>query len=231
VRERGRISPGPPDCGLDAGAYLLGALEPDEARAFRRHLDGCAVCRDEVIALAPVLEVLPGAAPPRAVRRALRRRVLRAVRDEPKARPLADERARSRRPVRLSAPTGWLALGLAVAAAVIVQLGASHTGARVIRASVGRAELRVAGGRGDLVVAHLAPLPANRVYELWLQSGRRTIPSTLFAVTSRGRANIGVPGDLRGVSRLMVTVEPRGGSLVPTTRAVIQVPVNLVRRS
>ena len=47
------VIPDPPNCGLDAAPYVLGALEPEEARAFVRHLERCAVCRDEVAALAP----------------------------------------------------------------------------------------------------------------------------------------------------------------------------------
>ena len=54
---------GRPGCGHDAAPYLLGALEPGEASAFVRHLAGCAVCRDEVAALAPVLDALSAAAP------------------------------------------------------------------------------------------------------------------------------------------------------------------------
>jgi anti-sigma-K factor RskA len=212
----------PLDCGRDAAPYLLGALEPDETRAFRRHLERCAVCRDEVAALAPVLDALPAASPPRPARPALRRRVLRAVRTEPKASPRPAGRARRRRPLAASAPAGWLALGLAVVAALVVQLGAWHARPRVIPAAVGRAELRVTDGHGELVVAHLPPLRADRVYELWRQTRRGApVPSTLFAASSRGRAEVGVPGDLHGVIRLLVTVEPRGGSLVPTTRAVI----------
>ena len=42
--------PGKHDCGADAAAYVLGALEPEEAEAFSRHLATCVVCRDEVAA-------------------------------------------------------------------------------------------------------------------------------------------------------------------------------------
>ena len=35
-------------CGEDAAAYVLGALEPDEAQAFRAHLAQCAACQKEV---------------------------------------------------------------------------------------------------------------------------------------------------------------------------------------
>jgi anti-sigma-K factor RskA len=222
VSGRDRIVPEPPDCGLDAAPYLLGALEPHEARAFMRHLEGCAVCRDEVASLAPVLDALPASAPSRPVRPAFRRRMLGAVRAESKvsgSRPPGV-------PLKRSAPAGWLALGLATAAAaLLVAFGIPHerARARVIQASVGQADLRVdAGGHGDLIVHRLPALPANRVYELWLvPRGRRPMPSTLFAVTSRGGADVGVPGDLHGIGRVLVTVEPPGGTLAPTGRAVI----------
>jgi anti-sigma-K factor RskA len=221
MSDRDRIAPRPPDCGLDAAPYLLGALEPDEAQAFMGHLDQCAVCRDEVASLAPVLDALPSCAPPRPVPAAFRRRVLRAVRAEP---TVAAGRARRVRMFGRAAPAGWLALGLAVAAAaLVVAVGLPHARTRMIHASVGQADLRVdAGGHGELIVRHLPALPADRVYELWLERpGGTPRPSTLFAVSSRGGADIGVPGLLNGVGRLLVTVEPRGGSLAPTSPAVI----------
>ena len=220
------------DCGLDAAPYLLGALESDEARAYSRHLEGCAVCRDELAALAPVLATLSSGAPPRRAPRAVRRRVLRAVRAEPKAAVRAEPKAAVRRPrrIRLRAPSaraGGLALGLAVVAALLVHVallvhgGFARTRARVIPAAVGQAELRVARGHGELIVDRLPALAPVKTYELWLITpGRSPVPSTLFGVSSRGAADVGVPGDLRGVTRVLVTVE-RGGSVCPTSRPVI----------
>ena len=40
----------------DAAAYVLGSLEPSEDEAFRRHLAGCVLCRDEVAAFARTLK-------------------------------------------------------------------------------------------------------------------------------------------------------------------------------
>ena len=43
------------------GAYVLGALEPDERRDLEAHLEGCAACRDELArlsALPPLLDRL-----------------------------------------------------------------------------------------------------------------------------------------------------------------------------
>jgi anti-sigma-K factor RskA len=99
---------------------------------------------------------------------------------------------------------------------------------------IGHAQLRVAGGhaRGKLVVTGLPALPTDRTYEVWLQSGiRPPVPNALFGVTARGTADVAVPADLHGVTRLLVTVEPRGGSVHPTTPAVIQLPLAHVSRS
>ena len=57
------------------------------------------------------------------------------------------------------------------------------------------------------------------------------VPTTQFGVTSRGTADLGVPGDLRNVTALLVTVEPQGGSVQPTTRPVIQLPLSYVSHS
>jgi anti-sigma-K factor RskA len=218
-----------PECGHDAAPYVLGALDPDEAGSFVRHMTRCAVCRDEVAGLAPVLDALPASAPAHAVPRALRRRVLRAVRAQPKL--AATRRPRRIRPVGSLAPAGWLALG-AVVAAIALQFAPAGPNERTIHATVGQAQLRVADSHGELVVDRLPPLPPNRTYQLWLERGSRgLVASTLFGVTARGSADVGVPGDLHGVSRVLVTVEPRDGSLHPTTRAVIQLPLAFVSRS
>ena len=121
-----------------------------------------------------------------------------------------------------------------VSLAVVVgaQLGSGPSSrTRVIQARVagspGSAELRVTDGRGELLVRHL-PLPtAGRIYEVWLQRGHRPPAPTkaLFGVTSSGAGDVGIPGDLSGVSAVLVTPEPTGGSLVPTHAPVIVVPI------
>jgi hypothetical protein len=227
--------PGPRGCGNNAAPYVLGALEPTEARAFVAHMQRCPVCRDEVAALTLVVDLVPASVPRYPIRRALRRRVMAQVRSEPKRsndRPRFGTRWWRHRTPALGRPdlAGVLASLVALASMValaVVGVGVSMRGshgapARVIQASVGSAQLRIAGGRGELIVDHLPPAPPDRVYELWLQRGARPpAPSTLFAVTSRGTADLGLPGDVTGVTRVMVTVEPVAGSRVPTTRAVI----------
>jgi anti-sigma-K factor RskA len=215
------------DCGGDAAAYVLGALDPAETEAFRRHLARCAVCRDEVDALGGVVQALPMAAPQVEPPRRLRRRVLRAVRDAPN--PAG---ARHRQTLRLPASRRALAglvMGLAAAGAIVagVTLSSVGTGARVIQAQVsgisGSAELRLTGGHGELIVRHLTPPPPGHVYEVWLKPpGANPVPaSVLFTVNTAGGADVSLPAALRGITQVLVTPERSGGSPVPTHRPVI----------
>jgi hypothetical protein len=58
---------------------------------------------------------------------------------------------------------------------------------------------------------------------VWLKRGAAApAPTpTLFSVTRAGAADVGVAGSLRGVTEVLVTPEPAGGSLVPTHTPVI----------
>ncbi len=107
------------DCGADAAAFVLGALEPSEAEAFRRHMASCVVCRDEVASFQQVADVLPMSAPQYNVPRGLRRQVMRAVKAEPRA-ARQPERSTRRSPARLSVPRPALAAAAAVLAALVI---------------------------------------------------------------------------------------------------------------
>lgn len=67
------------DCAGNAAAHALCALEAGEAAAYRRHLQTCAVCSEEVAALRRVIDALAMAAPQRRVPDRLRRSVLAAA--------------------------------------------------------------------------------------------------------------------------------------------------------
>jgi anti-sigma-K factor RskA len=211
------------ECGENAAAYVLGALEPPEAEAFRRHIDECAACRDEVAAFEQITQALPANTGRAEVPRGLRRRVMREVRATPRAAPVGRAH-KVRAPARFSlAWAGGLAAAVVAVIVVIALASGGSSGTRTIRASVGSAELRIASGRGDLVVHRLPPLPAGRIYEMWVQRGsaQPTPTGTLFSTSSSGAASVGVPGSLDGVSRVMVTQEPAGGSPAPTSSPVI----------
>jgi anti-sigma-K factor RskA len=219
------------DCGRDAGAYALGALPPDEADEFRRHMAACAVCRDEVAALQAVVDELPMAAPQLPASRALKRRVIAHARAE---RVATVRRGSQRRTSRPRAPSARGALALAAAVAMLALIVAGLTlspgrspGTRDVRASVfapsASVVVRLTQGHGELIVRRMPAAPAGKVYEVWLRRrGGLPMPtSALFDVTSAGAAVVDVPGDLAGVKEVLVTPEPLGGSLVPTHAPVI----------
>jgi anti-sigma-K factor RskA len=227
--------PGKHDCGVDAAAYVLGALEPDEAEAFSRHLATCVVCRDEVAAFQHTTNALAMTPPQHAAPPGLKRRVMRAVRESDAA-DQAQE-ASARRPRRVG--SGLLVARPAVAAlgafaVVVVVIGAiivgsnGSSGTRTIAAAVtgtpGTAQLSVSGGHGQLVLRNFPQPAAGHIYEMWeLRSGAK-VPAptgTLFSVNSSGAGKVGVPGGLHGVSKVLVTQEPVGGSLTPTSTPVI----------
>ncbi len=209
-------------CGEDAAAYALGALEPSELEAFRRHLRDCAACQKDVAEFEQITDALPDTSVRYEVPKDLRRRVMQEVRATPKA-----QAASRLAPVRSWRPViawgGAFAAVVIIAVVLVVVLSSGGSSTRTIQASTGAAELQITGGRGDLIVHRLPQLPAGRIYEMWVQRGNATpTPTgTLFGVRADGSAALGVPGSLNGVSTVMVTQEPAGGTPAPTTTPVI----------
>jgi anti-sigma factor RsiW len=208
-------------CGEDAAAYALGALEPSEAEAFRAHLADCVACQKEVAEFEQIKAGLPESATQYQVPKDLRRRVMSEVRATPKAQATRPAPARSWPPAL--AWGGAFAAAVIVALVLVVTLSSGGSSTRTIQASTGSAELQITGGHGDLIVHRLPQLPAGRIYEMWVQRGAAapTPTGTLFAVRANGSAAVGVPGSLSGVSAVLVTQEPAGGTLAPTSAPVI----------
>ncbi len=218
----------------DAAAYVLGALEDDELRRYRDHMEGCAQCRAEVAELQPVVDELPASAPPARASAALRARILQTVRAESAllhaAGDGADRAPTTPRRFRLS-PLGGALLAAAAAAAIALALvlaPGSGGGEKVFRGRIlasvpgARATLRQRDGRAELVVSHLPQPGLGRVYEVWLSRGSEPQPtSALFDVTATGSGAAEVPSDLHGIREVMVTSEPQGGSSRPTRKPLI----------
>ena len=196
------------ECTAESAAYVLGALEPDEAERYRRHLDRCAACREEVASMRPVTDALLVAVPQYRSPARLRRRVLRTVHARP----------RRTKPVRAAITAAAVAASLA-AAIIFTQRPAPGGPA---------AQVRIGGGHAELSVEHLASPAPGRIYEVWLERPNAAPAPTaaLFTVNRAGAADVAVPGDLRGVRELLVTEEPAGGSRVPTGQPVIVAPTS-----
>jgi anti-sigma-K factor RskA len=220
----------------DAAAYVLGALDEHEADEFRRHLEDCAACRQEVADLAPIVALLPATAPPVAAPPELQARLMATVRSESELLQAAGAGADR---VPRSAPSSrWWArpprAALAAAAVLAAVVGAlvatgGGTSVRETRAAVSvpgaSAVLRQTGSRSEIVVSRMPPPASGHVYQLWTKRANAApVPTdVLFEVNRAGGADVDVPGSLHGVSRLMVTTEPAGGSQKPTTAPVLTV--------
>jgi anti-sigma-K factor RskA len=212
----------------DIAAYLLSALGEAETREIELHLDGCEECRRELNRLRVAADALPRSVEPIAPPPALKRELMRAVAGEGRRRG--------------ASPAEWLRRLLAVprlqlawgAAAVVLALGvaigwaATRTTTRVVSASVAvpgaSARLVIPPGSGAILRVSGMPGPApGRIYEMWLERGGRTLPSSLFSVGASGSGAAAIPGSLDGVTRVLVTSERAGGAARPTGAPLIVV--------
>ncbi len=226
------------DRSRDGAAYALRALEDREAESLRSHLEDCAHCRAELAEVRPVVDLLAASSPAVAAPGSLRDRVLAVVHSEAELLNAAGQSA-DRSPTRtvrwrlrpVAAMAAAAAMGVGVVVGVALQTDSGSTALHQTRAAVassrGRAVLRQAAGRSELSVSELAPPPAGRIYQVWLQRAGRSAHATdaLFTVDNTGHATVDVPGSLRGVQQVIVTAEPMGGSPtgVPSGEALISV--------
>jgi anti-sigma-K factor RskA len=229
--------------GEDAGAYVLNALEDDEARAYAAHLDTCAPCREEVAALQVVVDTLPAGAPRLSAPPELKRRIMAVVEAEAELlRASGPEADRVPAPVaakrgRLGRLSGRPGRALALACTILVVGGVAGVAiehgrdggpsTRTVQAAVtgqGRAALELTGSRAALKVDGVPSLPEGRVYQVWFVKPGRSTPEpthTLFNVRRDGRATVAIEESVKGVKQVLVTAEPDGGSRQPTSAPVI----------
>jgi anti-sigma-K factor RskA len=232
-----------------AGALALGAVDADEARAAREHLETCRQPHAELRSLLGADAVVAAGLEPIQPSAALRDRLMRSVEAAPRSTAAAAE------PVPATEPRarGWLdwlsprvarPLALAAVAAVIAvgawgvmlsgQLADRDRALRDVAAAIssGQAAFRVegSGGRGyvvdtpgsgaSFVVADLGSLPANRLYELWLIGPDGPVDVGTFRPGADAVAVVPVDRDLSGFTTFAVTVESQRVS-APTSKPVM----------
>jgi anti-sigma factor RsiW len=234
-----------------SGAYALDALDPEEAAEFRAHLEGCAACRQEVQELrgaAARMGAVETLRPPPE----LRARVLAAADRTPQVPPAPRAEGSGVTSLRRPSP-GAPARGrrwnrLAMAAATLVVVGGGAIGVsqvlddppdtaatpaeRVFEAADARTLGEPTENGGTLLVAvspsrdemavdtsELPALAGNRVYQLWTLEGEAVESAGVFDEPG-GTAAMALPEE--GV-RVAVTIEPAGGSELPTSTPIVQV--------
>jgi hypothetical protein len=182
------------DCSGDAAAYVLGALNDQEVTPFLRHLDSCAICRDEVNSLQVVADMLPASVSPVTAPRGLRRRVLATVYEEAELFQAAAPTPRAAAPpARRGLP--WRPAGGPPARRRPVSRGFQGLAAACLVAVgvvVGTVALGGSGGsggsgdsRGRVVLADATP-PTTAVLRLG-SAGRTELAVTNLAPAPKGR--------------------------------------------
>lgn len=222
--------------------YALDALDQDERSRFETHLDQCSTCRTELAGFqstaARLGEVTPQTPPP-----ALRERLLAEVAKTSQQRPvvtsLAQRRGLRRTLPRLAMAAAFLVGTVGVGGYVIERNAADNakddyaTVSSVIAASDANTASKsfAAGGNVRLIssvdqdaaviFAHGLPSPGkDKVYQVWM------IDSS--GPTSQGTFLRDGQMIMKGVTdadKVAVTVEPEGGSELPTTSPVATIPV------
>lgn len=241
-----------PECdrALDAGAYLLSALPPEEHDLFAAHLQSCRNCRHEVEQLQLVVDTLPMAAPQLVPPAELKDRIMRVVNAEAEllraAGPEADRAPAPREPARERRLWRWGAglsvrpafaggiasvlLAVGVAGGVLLSNSDSSPSTRTLAAQVSgapgaTAQVSLTDNRATLHVAKLPSAPAGQVYQVWIKrKGSTTLVAThtLFSVrTDDGRSTVPIEESVADVGQILVTAEPDGGSDQPTGAPVI----------
>ena len=207
-----------------AGAYVLGAMAPDEREAFEGHLATCTTCEAEVDELRPAAEALPMASPPMLPPPALKDRIMAEVEREAallaQAGPASDRPEPARRR-RLPSLGLWRLAPVAAAVLIVGVLVGSGLGGGTKEVGFDRAgaTLRIDGDTATLVAENLPAPPEGKVYEVWIQPEGADAPQptdALFVPRSDGSATAAIPGGVSDGDKVMVTDEPRGGSDTPT---------------
>ena len=217
----------------ELAAYLLGALEPGEAAELERHLAGCEECRTELEWLRPAVQLLPESVGRAEPPPELRGRLMEQVRSEAESAPAA-------RSTRRWSIAGWslrplaglaaLVLVVAAVAAYAIGSGDSGGGAGTTTVVTGHspgvvAEVVRQDGSGTLHLTNLHQLPPDKVLQAWVEKeGRVVSAKTLFVPNQDGTASATIE-DMKGVKTVMVTAEPRGGSVQPTSPPIVSVAI------
>ncbi|MGH9302813.1 MAG: anti-sigma factor domain-containing protein [Acidimicrobiales bacterium] len=239
------------EASLLLGAYALDAVEPAEARAIEEHLDACPRCRHELVMYRESAAALGGSggeAPPELWEQIS----ARLADDAPPLAVFDRPRRPGRKWGRPPWATWSLRVVAAAAAVAIALLGwdASRLDARVgdlqtaiskqgvaqaasvaaLSPSARRIELRSSSGlvRADVVIlpagqafvltSTLPALGDERTYQLWALSGGRAVSLGLLgskAAPSAFKVD-------RRLTALMITSEPQGGVVAPTSPVLVR---------
>ena len=87
--------------------------------------------------------------------------------------------------------------------------------------TLGRVVASPTRGEAVFIAEGWEPAPHAHTYELWIITPDGAVPAGLFDPDERGRATRVMTGDLAGATAVGVTIEPEGGSPVPSSEPMM----------
>jgi anti-sigma-K factor RskA len=219
----------------DLAAFAIGALDAEEARTVRAHVEGCEACRAEVHSLEEAAFAVAALAE-RDTPAGLRAKIVDRARHETAPRRGAPSFLDLfRRPVPFALP---LALTLLLAISLAGYAGARRDSDRYASALSGIAGARVValaptgevqGVRGSLVIPtddrapylilDLPAPPSGKTWEAWVIKGET--PLAAGVTSDRGVTTLILTAPLASGDTIAVTFEPSGGVDRPTGAPVL----------
>ncbi len=215
-------------------AYALGALDDDERLEFEGYLAAHPELQAEVDDLSFVTDLLALAPPEYEPPPELRRNLLRKIggAEEDAALPSGAPRRAGLR--RLLGPAGLMAAAAVLAVFGLFIWNASLRGENEdLRGELetrqtyelqgsGEAQdvqgevVELGSGRAILMAEDLPSAPEGKAYETWLIHDGVPEPAGIFH-PQNGQTATRIEGSLQGADAVAVTVEPSGGSSMPTS--------------
>jgi hypothetical protein len=232
----------------EVAAYAIGGLDPEQVHDLEEHLADCKRCQEEMRWLAPAVQALPEAVERQELPEGIKHRLMAEVRTDAAA---AEERAggEGRREREASRPglgewlrglnvggltwkplTGLALVILVIAGGIGYAVGTdgtssgTHTTEIPVADGIG-AKVVTEDDRGELHLTGVKQLPKGRILEAWVERDGAIEPvPALFAPDQAGRASTTIE-NMKGVTTVLVTREPAGGSKQPTTEPFVAIPI------
>ena len=226
-------------------AWVLGALDGEEAEAMRIHVEACPSCREEASRLRRAVGALPLSVEEVAPPARLRERILsaaaasrgasaapvrmRAIAPAPSVRRKGVVDLWGRMPVYAAAAGVVIALVIGLVAGDLIGRGTPPVASSQVARFSLLGHQALAGARANVIdlkadgvalvdFSGLPMLEAGRVYEVWLITpGGRADPAAVFVPDSNGSKVVLVNKALTGYSEMAITSEAGpDGAKAPT---------------
>jgi anti-sigma-K factor RskA len=223
--------------------FVLELLSDDETNQVADHLADCATCQSELSRLQQVADEIPLALVQTSPPPELKTRLMQAIHDQSSSILVSTRQTfwqKLSQGLRMPLPAIGLALIVILALGNLLlwrQLNQNTlndaVSMRVVAlannenspGAIGTLVMDPHGNYGTLVVDNLAPLTADRQYQVWLIKGDARTNGGLFSVNYEGYASLEItaPLPLASYDSIGISVEPSGGSVEPTGLTVMGV--------